>query len=162
MNPGARFGRLTVVRFLRRVEGAQWYECRCDCGVTVERQKCHIENPRRPNQTCGCGKGPEPRHGHAVRGKMSAEYRAYGQAKQRCTNPKNPAYRNYGGRGIEFRFTSFEEWIKELGLKPGPAYSVDRINNDGHYEKGNVRWATEKQQQENKRSRKRGPKVSNV
>jgi hypothetical protein len=70
-------------------------------------------------------------------------------AKRRCKNGKD--FANYGGRGIEFRFTGFEQFYAELGPRPSPEHSLDRIDNDGHYEPGNVRWATQSQQQKNKR-----------
>lgn len=81
----------------------------------------------------------------------SAEYQAYINAKSRCNNPKAVNYSYYGGRGIEFRFASFNEFFAELGQRPSPTHSVERINNDGHYESGNVRWATKKEQVENRR-----------
>ena len=81
----------------------------------------------------------------------TAEYRAYRAAITRCTNSKQENYRHYGGRGIRFLFTSFEEFYKELGAKPGPEYSVDRKNNNGHYERGNVRWALKADQMRNRR-----------
>jgi hypothetical protein len=78
-----------------------------------------------------------------------SEYHSYSQAKDRCTNPNNRAFADYGGRGIEFRFDSFNQFFMELGPRPAgeypsgyPLYSLDRKNNDGHYESGNVRWAT--------------------
>jgi hypothetical protein len=83
----------------------------------------------------------------------SREYAAYQQARQRCTNPNNPWYLSYGGRGIEFRFKSFEEFVEHIGLKPSPELSLDRKDNDGHYEKGNVRWATQSEQNSNKKRR---------
>lgn len=93
---------------------------------------------------------------HGMR--ATPEYQAWSQAKDRCTNPRSHAWENYGGRGIKFLFDSFEEWFAELGPRPegvdknGQAlYSVDRINNNGHYEPGNVRWATSKEQAINRR-----------
>lgn len=80
----------------------------------------------------------------------TAEYEAYTAAKQRCVNPRRKEFPNYGGRGIEFRFTCFEQFFAELGPRP-EGMSLDRINNDGHYEPGNVRWTTKKQQQQNRR-----------
>lgn len=86
------------------------------------------------------------------------EYAAYNAARERCTNPKDKGWPHYGGRGIQFRFTSFEQWYAELGPRPagvtakGKAlYSVDREDNDGHYEPGNVRWATQAEQVANRR-----------
>lgn len=71
------------------------------------------------------------------------EYFAYHNAKQRCQNINNKNYRDYGGRGIEFRFKSFEEFIGHIGLKPSPNLTLDRIKNEGHYKKGNVRWVSQ-------------------
>lgn len=85
----------------------------------------------------------------------SPEYAAYQGAKHRCTNPNDPSYVRYGGRGIEFRFTSFQEFLEELGVKPSSIHSVNRIDNDGHYEAGNVEWATPTQQQQNTRLNRR-------
>jgi|GEM_PF-1534704 len=75
------------------------------------------------------------------------EHRAYSGAKARCAKKE---LKRYGGRGIEFRFTSFEQFFAELGLRPSPKHSLDRIDNDGHYEPGNVRWATREEQARNK------------
>jgi hypothetical protein len=91
-------------------------------------------------------------------GVQTPEYSAYAQAKGRCLNPRHPAYKNYGGRGIRFLFTSFEQFYAELGKRPegklpsGHAkYSVNRKENDGHYETGNVEWSTQKEQCSNRR-----------
>ncbi len=80
---------------------------------------------------------------------------AYKDAKLRCTNPRVVKWPIYGGRGIEFRFESYEQFFAEIGPRPSPEYSLDRINNDGHYEPGNVRWATAKEQRSNQRPFKR-------
>lgn len=79
------------------------------------------------------------------------EYEAYQRAKSRCQNPNKDCYSNYGQRGVEFRFTSFEEFWACLGPRPTSVHSLDRADNDGHYEPGNVRWATKKEQQRNRR-----------
>ena len=75
-----------------------------------------------------------------------AEWSAYANAKQRCTNPKNPGYKHYGGRGILFLFSNFREFWEYIGPRPSEELSLDRENNDGNYEAGNVRWATQKEQ----------------
>jgi hypothetical protein len=79
--------------------------------------------------------------------------------KQRCTNPNSIGYSNYGGRGIEFRFDSpaqFAKWVLDnLGPKPQDKQSLDRIDNNRHYEKGNLRWANYEEQANNKRAYKR-------
>lgn len=80
-------------------------------------------------------------------------------AKQRCTNPNNAAYCNYGGRGIQFCFPdvrAFAEWVlTNIGPKPSPVHTLDRIDNNAHYEPGNLRWATRDEQARNKRAYKR-------
>ena len=90
------------------------------------------------------------------------EFLAFHNARVRCTNPKASKFKLYGGRGIKFLFTSFEQWFKELGPRPQnppgwkgkrACYSVDRINNDGNYEPGNVRWATQKEQVANRQKK---------
>ena len=83
--------------------------------------------------------------------RRNPERRAFYQARQRCTNRNNISWKNYGARGIEFRFKSFEEFWAELGPRP-KGKSLDRIFNAGHYEPGNVRWATPKQQRHNRRN----------
>lgn len=80
----------------------------------------------------------------------TSEYKSYTAAKQRCTNPKCEKYPGYGGRGIEFRLADFPAFFSELGLRP-VGRVLDRIDNDGHYEAGNVRWTTRSRSQKNRR-----------
>ena len=89
------------------------------------------------------------KHGHAGRGKETPEYRAYRNAKCRCGNPNTHNHHNYGGRGIKFLFTSFEQFYAEIGPRPC-GLTLDRIHNEGHYKPGNVRWATRSQQNRNR------------
>jgi hypothetical protein len=85
----------------------------------------------------------------------TVEYFAVQCAKQRCTNPNDPGYPNYGGRGIQFKFPSvavaYDYVLANIGPKPSPDHSIDRVNNDGHYEPGNLRWATRQDQFDNRR-----------
>lgn len=85
---------------------------------------------------------------------MHPLYHTWSGIRARCTNPKNPNWPNYGGRGIricERWLQSFEAFVADVGERPSAAHSIDRRDNDGHYEPGNVRWATAGEQAANKR-----------
>jgi hypothetical protein len=128
------------------------YLCQCDCGERVPIRNGHLRNGIA--KSCGCKSkrgvhGPRTLHGMT----RTPELAAYCGAIVRCTKPKALRWKHYGGRGIEFRFKSFAEFFAELGPKPEPKhlYSLDRFpNNDGHYEKGKVRWATAQEQNSNR------------
>lgn len=85
------------------------------------------------------------------------EYKAWEHMKARCSNPMHPKYKNYGGRGIEVcdRWQDFVKFWIDVGPRPSKEHSLDRINNDGNYEPGNVRWATRKQQMNNQTNTRR-------
>lgn len=78
------------------------------------------------------------------------EYTSFASARGRCRNKTSRDYPRWGGRGIEFRFISFEHFYAVLGPKPSALHSLDRIDNKGHYEQGNVRWALPRQQMRNR------------
>lgn len=89
---------------------------------------------------------------HAKRGSMTAqryERRAWVNMRSRCNNPNTPNYSRYGGRGIKVLYSSFDEFFADIGPRPSPKHSVDRIDNDGHYQVGNCRWATRSEQNNN-------------
>ena len=96
------------------------------------------------------------RHGQAgLDAEHRSEYLAWRNMRRRCYCPKDPAFHNYGGRGIrvcEQWLDDFAQFLKDAGPKPSADHTLDRINNDGNYEPGNVRWATEKTQSRNRRT----------
>lgn len=94
-------------------------------------------------------------HGHAKNGKPSPTYVSWKMMIQRCTNKKREDYEGYGGRGILIYFDwigpgGFKQFLSDVGERPSKEYSIDRIDPDGNYEPGNVRWATKSQQNANK------------
>lgn len=94
------------------------------------------------------------RHGGSPAGRVSPEYRAWCNAKQRCNNPKDPRYHRYGGQGVRFHpawENDFPAFLAHVGPRPGPGFSIDRKDNEGHYEPGNLRWATMSEQNKNRR-----------
>lgn len=99
--------------------------------------------------------GHKPPVAKTLRHSYPLEYAVYYQANHRCTNPSNKRWVDYGGRGIKFLFTSFEQFFAELGPRP-EGMALDRTDNDGNYEPGNVRWATAEQQANNRRISKIG------
>lgn len=96
-------------------------------------------------------------HGAAPASGVRPEYTAWKHMRHRCGNPRHPNYKHYGGRGIvvcaEWEL-SFAAFIRDVGLRPSPQHSIDRIDNNGNYEPGNVRWATATEQIRNSRRAK--------
>ena len=80
----------------------------------------------------------------------TAEYRVFNSAWHRCNTTSHPDYHNYGGRGIRMLLNSYLDIIDLIGYRP-PKHSIDRIDNDGNYEKGNIRWVTRSVQNANRR-----------
>lgn len=149
---GSKYGRWTVLGFSHRnAKGYTFIHAKCECGTVTVTSQYAVKSGQ--SFSCGCFArerkleiGQPTRHGLNNTGVQ----RSYNAARQRCTNPKNRNWPNYGGRGIEFRFNTLEELFEELGHRP-TSHSIDRIDNDGHYEQGNVRWATASQQNRNQR-----------
>lgn len=128
---------------------------RCTCGNVKQLRMDHVSS--NATVSCGCYRDEVVRtvnttHGYTRLTSNRVEWNAYKNAWNRCNNPKTDRYPIYGGRGIEFRFKSFTEFITCIGPKPSPELSVDRINVNGHYECGNIRWANAETQARNKRS----------
>jgi hypothetical protein len=170
---GQTFGWLTAVQIVGtdKHNGRIW-QCKCMCGgdVEVALGRLHSGNTRSCGKCKRYGLLPDPttvktqkyvrrkprnsRHGMST----SLEYHSWSCMLSRCSNPLNPGWKDYGGRGI----TVCDEWQKDfvafynhVGPRPTPDHSIDRINNDGNYEPGNVRWATDDEQRANRRCSKK-------
>ena len=158
---GRVFGNLTVLGLADKRRGQdRCWRCACSCGNMVVVVRSELKTG--DTKSCGClrketahlqGK-KNTKHGCAREGLEPSEYRSWVEMRRRCTNRNSIGYRYYGGRGIAVceRWSSFENFLADMGKKPTPRHSIDRYpNNDGNYEPGNCRWATAKQQASNRR-----------
>lgn len=147
---GLTFNRLTVLGFAGRFnKKTRWY-CKCKCSRIIEIDSQSLKDNH--TQSCGCLHEEKSAEHLTTHDKSrSNEYKVYLSAKNRCINSNNQMYDRYGKRGIEFNFNSFEEFYQHIGPRPSKEYSLDRKNNLGNYEIGNVRWVKQKIQANNKR-----------
>lgn len=152
---GHRFGRLTALRPLPSVGRCTVWLCQCDCGKSSEVLTFALRGGS--TKSCGCLQyeislatlaKARTTHGESD----APEYSVWCGIKRRCENPHERSFQNYGARGVRVLFGSFESFLAHVGRRPSAQHSIDRIDPNGHYEHGNVRWALPSTQARNRRS----------
>jgi hypothetical protein len=154
---GQRFGQLVAIRRVGTNKNNQaiWL-CYCDCGFSTETLCAQLRSGM--TRSCGCLheeqrlRFPTQVYKHGE-GYDSPEYRCWHLMLLRCRNPKAPNYSYYGGRGITVceRWLDYPAFLADMGRKPTPSHSIERVDNQGNYEPSNCVWATKSQQSRNRR-----------
>lgn len=144
---GEVFGKLHVIGKEKIKYAGTRYRCKCECGC----ESVTTANNLRSGNSTSCGKCHRITHGLT----HSRIYRTWKSMRQRCQNPNDYSFKNYGGRGIKVcdRWNVFENFHADMG-DPPEGKTMDRIDNDGDYCKENCRWATWAEQHGNKRNSK--------
>lgn len=156
---GKTYNRLTVIeRKPNDKQGGAMWLCQCDCGNKLVVSGKNIRNNH--TQSCGCLQREQASKAARIHGMtMTRIHNTWKQMRQRCLNPHHRRFEDWGGRGItvcqewQESFEAFYDHVAQLPHFGEKGYSLDRMDNDGNYEPGNVRWATKAEQANNRRKR---------
>lgn len=125
------------------------WRVKCACGVETTKVASSVRTGRTTSCGCAARKGSNIRHGQ----RYHPLYSTWCNMKARCDNVNHPSYKNYGGRGITYdsAWSDFSSFLEDVGNPPFEGATLDRIDNDGNYCAGNVRWADRVTQRRNSR-----------
>lgn len=153
---GTKISRWTILEELApRNERRRWL-AKCDCGTIKEVRNEQLRNGT--SRSCGCLARDERIARQTIHGaSRTPEYSSWKGARARCEDPEHHNFPYYGGRGIRFspEWNNFNVFLADVGPRPTKSHTLDRIDVDGDYTRGNCRWATPKEQAANKRKRQR-------
>lgn len=137
-----------VAKIEKSINGKFFWICQCGCGKLIKRTAYDILKKYKTGKCHSC-----VLKSRAKKNRNVPEYKVWLSMRSRCNSKTSNSYKWYGAKGIRVceRWHSFDNFYKDMGMRPSPYHSIDRINVEGHYEPSNCKWSTIKEQNENKR-----------